>query len=284
MSKKKSVPPKRITTEYGTIIIEETTARGEPVRLYRHNGAFSSGTFLRKERKYDILFDYPKCYETAFELTDIRSVLMIGGAAYQYPKYYISHHEGSMDVVEIDPSAEKIARKWFFLDDLYEDYDLYNTHRLNCITKDAREFLTITEKKYDAVFNDAFSGALPVIKMATLEAVTDIKKHLTDEGIYMSNVLGRVFGPGSEFLKSVVATSRSVFRYVYILQCTPEGKRGDEKTNYMLLATDRNVEITDRIPYHLSRFDAILTDSSINSQEKEMKELPVYYKRNVTGS
>ena len=135
MPKKKTGPPGRITTEFGTIIIEETTARGEPVRLYRHNGAFSSGTFLSDEKKYDILFDYPKRYETAFEFMDIRSALMIGGAAYQYPKYYISHHEGSMDVVEIDPAAEEIARKWFFLDDLYKDYDLNNTHRLNCITR-----------------------------------------------------------------------------------------------------------------------------------------------------
>ena len=271
MPKKKTGPPGRITTEFGTIIIEETTARGEPVRLYRHNGAFSSGTFLSDEKKYDILFDYPKRYETAFEFMDIRSALMIGGAAYQYPKYYISHHEGSMDVVEIDPAAEEIARKWFFLDDLYEDYDLNNTHRLNCITMDAREYLSKTDKKYDAVFNDAFSGALPVVKMATLEAVTDIKRHLNDGGIYMSNVLGRVFGPGSEFLKSVVATARSVFRYVHIQQCTPEGKRGDEKTNYMLLATDRDIEISDRIPYHMSRFDTILTDQSIDSRE-ELKE------------
>lgn len=272
MPKKKACPPSRITTEYGTIIIEDTTARGEPVRLYRHNGAFSSGTFLNEEKKYEILFDYPKCYETAFEFMDIQSVLMIGGAAYQYPKYYISHHEGSMDVVEIDPAAEEIARKWFFLDELYEDYDLHNTHRLNCITMDAREYLAKTEKKYDAIFNDAFSGAIPVVRMATKEAVKDMKKHLNNGGIYMSNVLGRVFGPGSEFLKSMIATTKSVFRYVHILQCTPEGKRGDEKTNYMLLATDRDVELSDRIPYHMSRFDEILTDYLIDCQEKEMQD------------
>ena len=107
-------PPARIDTDYGTIQIEDTTVSGEPVRYYRHNRAFSSGTFLREEKKYEIVFDYPKKYEEAFRFSDIRTALMIGGAAYQYPKYYISHHTGSMDVVEIDPAAEQIAREWFF--------------------------------------------------------------------------------------------------------------------------------------------------------------------------
>jgi len=46
-----SRPPERIETEFGYVQIEDTTSRGEPVRLYRHNGAFSSGTFLREEKK-----------------------------------------------------------------------------------------------------------------------------------------------------------------------------------------------------------------------------------------
>ena len=51
--KKSGVPPAYIETAYGTVQIEETTSRGEPVRLYRHNGAFSSGTFLREEKKFE---------------------------------------------------------------------------------------------------------------------------------------------------------------------------------------------------------------------------------------
>ena len=44
MKEQKRTPPEYIETEYGLIQIEETTSRGEPVRLYRHDGAFSSGT------------------------------------------------------------------------------------------------------------------------------------------------------------------------------------------------------------------------------------------------
>ena len=89
MNKSRKLPPERIETDFGYIQIEDTTSRGEPVRLYRHNGAFSSGTFLRREKKYDIVFDYPKRFEEAFRFIRVHRALMIGGAAYQYPKYFI---------------------------------------------------------------------------------------------------------------------------------------------------------------------------------------------------
>ena len=258
-----SRPPKWIDTDYGTIQIEETTSRGEPVRLYRHNGAFSSGTFLREEKKYDIVFDYPKKYEEAFRFIRVQRALMIGGAAYQYPKYFISHHEGTMDVVEIDPWAEKIAREWFFLDDLYEEYNLEQNKRLNCITADARQFLAATDQKYDVIFNDAFSGSSPVMKLATLEAVTLMKEHLVPNGIYMSNAIGIVYGDGSDFLKSVLATMQQVFRHVYVMYTNQEDRNGTTKGNYMVMATDQTVEPSDRLKYHVSRFDRVLRDEEI---------------------
>ena len=254
---KPKAPPEYIQTEYSLIQIEDTTSRGEPVRLYRQDRAFSSGTFLREEKKYEIVFDYPKKYEEAFRFLDVRSSLMIGGAAYQYPKYYISHHEGSMDVVEIDPMAEKIAREWFFLNDLFEEF---GTERLSCITADARDFLENTKKQYDVIFNDAFSGSVPVLKLATMEAMTLYREHLNEGGIYMANVIGRVFGEGSEFIKAVIATANKVFRHVYVMYTNPNEKDGMNKDNYMIMASDRELDPDDRLTYHVSRFDKILRD------------------------
>ena len=260
-SRNNGSPPERIETDYGYIQIEDTTSRGELVRLYRHNGAFSSGTFLREEKKYDIVFDYPKKYEEAFRFLEVRKALMIGGAAYQYPKYFISHHEGTLDVVEIDPASEEIARKWFFLDDLYEDFNLYENGRLNCITADARDWLASTDQKYDVIFNDAFSGASPVMKLATMEAATSIHEHLSENGIYMSNAIGIVYGEGSDFLKSLMATTQKVFRHVYVMYTNPEDRSGTTKGNYMMMASDVELEPTDRLKYNVSRFDSVLRDS-----------------------
>ena len=76
MSNRKSrrkEPPAHIETEYGYIQIEDTTICGEPVRYYRHNGAYSSGTYLREEKKYELFFDYPKKYEEAFRFLEIKN-------------------------------------------------------------------------------------------------------------------------------------------------------------------------------------------------------------------
>ena len=260
INKSRKLPPERIETDFGYIQIEDTTSRGEPVRLYRHNGAFSSGTFLRREKKYDIVFDYPKRFEEAFRFIRVHRALMIGGAAYQYPKYFISHHAGSMDVVEIDPMAERIARKWFYLDDLFEEFQLEESGRLNCITADARDYLAGADQKYDVIFNDAFSGASPVMKLATLEATAKIKEHLTEGGIYMSNVIGTVYGEGSDFLKSLLATAQKVFLHVHVLYTNPEDRDGMTKGNYMLMATDLDIAPEGKIRYHVSRFDTVLRD------------------------
>ena len=256
-------PPEQIETDYGSIRIEDAVLYGEKVRYYRHNGAFSSGTFLSDEKKYELVFDYPKRYEEAFRFLDIRRALMIGGAGYQYPKYYISHHKGTMDVVEIDPMAEKIAREWFFLDDLCHDFDLQHTGRLACITADARDYLAETDKTYDAVFNDAFSGPDPVRKLATLEAVSAIRDHLTENGIYMSNIIGCTVGREAEFTKSMIATAKRVFRYVYVLYTRQEDRNGLNWGNYVVMATDQKIEPAERLHYHVSRFDPILTDAKL---------------------
>ena len=89
-----------------------------------------------------------------FKFLDVKNSAMIGGAAYQYPKYYISHFlDKKMDVIEIDPVSTKIAREYFYLDDLIAEY---GDTRLGLYNEDGRVFLSRCEQKYDAILNDAF--------------------------------------------------------------------------------------------------------------------------------
>ena len=113
------------------------------------------------------------------------------------------------------------------------------------------------------IFNDAFSGKTPVKKLATLEAVRAYRDHLSEGGIYMANVIGRVFGEGSEFVKSAVATVSRVFRHVHVLYTNPFEKDGMNRDNYMIMATDREILPNDRMHYHISRFDRVLTDEGV---------------------
>ena len=181
-----------IDTEYGRIIVENDNYNGQPVRFYKQSGAYSSAIFLDQNKKYELVFDYLKKYDQMFNYLNVKNVAMIGGAAYQYPKYFISHFEDkNLDVIEIDPVSTEIAKKYFFLDDLINDY---GDDRLGLYNADGRVFLDETDKKYDVILNDAFAGEVPVGTLATKEAAKIIKSRLTDGGVYMSNVLTSLEG------------------------------------------------------------------------------------------
>ena len=110
------------------------------------------------------------------------------------------------------------------------------------------------------IFNDAFSGVSPIMKLATIEAATAIKEHLNENGIYMYNAIGVVLGEGSEFIKALLATNKRVFRHVYVMFTNPEDREGTTKGNYMIIASDQELDPPDRIRCNISRFDKFLRD------------------------
>lgn len=246
-----------IDTEYGRIIIEEGTRDGEAVRYYKQSGAYSSATYISEDKKYDLVYDYLKKYDVAFEFLDVKEALMIGGAAYQYPKYYIANFPNrKMDVVEIDPVSTEIARKYFYLDDLVEDY---GAERLGLYNEDGRVFMSNSTKKYDAVFNDAFSGAVPVGTLATVEAAELVKNVMTPGGVYLSNVMGAVSGSKSRFLKAEVKTLKQVFKHVYVMT-VHENATKNQYVNWMVIATDNDYVPSGLVDIELTDDDIILTD------------------------
>ena len=226
-----------IDTEYGRVIVEDADSRAGKVRYYKQSGAYSSATYLSDEKKNELVFEYLRKYDDMFKFTDVENVAMIGGAAYQYPKYFISHFKDkNMDVIEIDPQSTEIAKKYFFLDDLIKDY---GEDRLGLYNEDGRVFLANTDKKYDAVLNDAFSGEVPVATLATKEAVQVIKEALNRDGVYMSNVLGAISGSKSKFLRAEVKTMKKVFKHVYVLPVY-ENAKPKKFINWMVVATDND--------------------------------------------
>ena len=79
-----------------------------------------------------------------------------------------------MDVVEIDGKITEIAKKYFYLDQLIDDYRINENHRLNLITEDGRTYLNKCNIKYDAILNVAFSGENPAKTLTTYENIVDL--------------------------------------------------------------------------------------------------------------
>ena len=250
-----------IDTEYGRIIIENGERDGEKVRYYMQSGAYSSATYLDENKKYDLVYDYLKKYDLMFDFRDVKDVAMIGGAAYQYPKYYISHFpDKTMDVVEIDPESTRIAKEYFYLEDLISDYNLEENKRLGLYNEDGRIFLSNSDKKYDAVLNDAFSGEVPVGTLATVEAAQIVKDSLNDDGAYISNVLGAIGGGKGKFMRAEIKTLQKVFKHVYVVNVR-ENVKDTSYSNRMVIATDNDdFEPKDNIKVEIKDDDIVLTD------------------------
>lgn len=249
-----------IDTEYGRVIVEDGTYGDDEVRYYKQSGAYSSATFLSENKKYDLVFNYLKKYDEMFKFLNVKNTAMIGGAAYQYPKYFISHFKDkSMDVIEIDPMSTEIAKNYFFLDDLVRDYDTESTGRLGLYNDDGRIFLADSTKKYDAILNDAFSGEVPVGTLATVEAAKIIKSRLNKDGVYMSNVLGAVSGHRGKFLRAEVKTLKKVFRHVYVMPVY-ENAISNQYVNWMVIATDNDNYVPKTVDIELTEKDITLTD------------------------
>ncbi|MBR0385698.1 MAG: hypothetical protein IJI05_04035, partial [Erysipelotrichaceae bacterium] len=93
--------------ETEVLIYEDTDYEDNPIRVYDGGGSWQSATFLAPEKKYELVFEYMRKFNLAFDLNaQIRKVLVIGGAGFAYPKYLIAHCPGvTVDVVDCDPTA-----------------------------------------------------------------------------------------------------------------------------------------------------------------------------------
>ena len=144
---------------------------------------------------YD-LFDYYN--------KDAKSTLMIGGAAYTYPTYYLNkYQEKTIDVAEIDEKMTELAIEEF-------DLDIENP-RIKIYHQDGRSFLNNTKNKYDTILIDAFKGLNAPFELTTYEALTKAKNALNDNGMVITNIISSLEGEDEEFIKYEYATYKAIF-------------------------------------------------------------------------
>lgn len=226
----------RIDTEYNAIRIFPTLQEGtgkETLSLSFDPFARQSSMFIDSD---ELVWDYSKYYRLAEHFVPgNRTSLMIGGGAYSYPKDYIAKKpDATMDVIEIDPGITAVAKEYFRLAD---------DPRLVTYNEDARSYINRSGKKYDVIFDDAFTSALTVpFQLTTEEAVRRQYAMLKDGGAVVANIGGSIGGKNGRFLRAEVATFKEVFAQVYIF---PVASMDDEAKiqNIMLVALK-----SDKIP------------------------------------
>ena len=219
-----------IDTRYNRILLEKgrDPETDKPV-LGMNTDPFGTQSAMFLNDKNKLVFDYLKFFRLADHFKkDLKHSLVIGGAAYSFPREYLRRHPDSqLDVVEIDPQMTQIAKKYF---------NLRSDPRLNIYHQDGRVFLNNSDQKYDAVFMDAFTSELSVpYQLTTREAVSDIYEQLKPGGVAMINITSAITGEKGKFLRAEYRTYNSVFPQVHLFPVKSK-KQGDKFQNIVMAA------------------------------------------------
>ena len=228
---------------------------GAEVRVLVQGGVYQSATYVG-DRWTEPVFAYYRAFDDVFESEDamqadfghgIERVLMLGGGGFAYPKFALTTHPSlQMDVVEYDAEVTRLARRWFYLDELEKAAG----DRLKVVTAEARSYLGVTSvghRRYDAAVSDCFGGAEPVRELATVEALQLVKKSLNPGGVYAANIVSKGGGTDVAFLRDCTATALAVFNHAWVVPCADEEFGGEE--NYLLLASDGDYDFADAVPF-----------------------------------
>jgi spermidine synthase len=242
-----------VDSQYGTITLltDQHRESGRPVLRMKINNESSSAMFLDGT---DLVYDYTKWYRLIHHFApDTQHALMIGGAAYSYPKdFLLSFTTATLDVVEIDPVVTQLA---------YEYFHLPHDPRLYIIHTDGRVFLNTATTTYDVIFNDAYASLYSIPHhLTTKEAVEQMYRLLSDDGVVFSNIISPIDGEGGAFLRAAYTTYASVFPHVMIFPVrTPDD--GSRRQNIMLVALKSrdNPVLTSSNPEMQSYLDHLFT-------------------------
>lgn len=233
---------------YGRIAVHEHVESGKNVRILTVNDARESGTYTKKSMRNELLFRYTHAFNRIFEVNDdIHDTLLIGGAGFSYPKYYISHFpDKKMDVVEINRRMVELAMKYFYLDELYDKYELDKNDRLHIYVTDGSSYLERSQKKYDAIINDAYIGDALDRSLMTSYHTELIRRHLSGGGVYVVNIITALMGEEAKPGIAAQETLKSYFSNIVFTRVRRD-LPPEERQNCILIASDRKIPPLNRV-------------------------------------
>lgn len=194
-----------LDTAYNRVWIYEN--RNENTRTLAINNTRNSAMYLNKD---DLVFEYTKYYHLAKHFNpDFKTTMMLWGAWYSYPKDFLKKYpQATIDVIEIDPKVTELAKKYF---------NLKENPRLTIYHEDGRVYLNKVQKKYDAIFGDAFGSFYSIpYQLTTIETVQKKFDILNNNGVVVLNIISSINWEKWLFLRAEYATYKKIFPQVFI--------------------------------------------------------------------
>ncbi len=235
-------------------VIEYCDKNGLKLRALASPEAIYSDT-MTGENKFELYYPYIRLYDMPNTMMlDIKDTLVLGAGCCTYPKYYISKYQDKyMDCVEINDEIIYVAHKYFYLDDLYNEFDP-NRERLKIFIEDGFEYINKCKKKYDYIFLDIFNNNEPDKLFLTNEFVNKIKDCLNKNGIYSTNYI--INSEKKQKFFNYIDILKRNFNYIYLLS-TDEEKVFDGSTGNVYIMCS-NIDLLIPVRKNIKLLNTIL--------------------------
>jgi spermidine synthase len=214
---------------YGTLRVHDHDAWGK--RVLYIDGVSNTIVDLKT---LDTISDYVTGMELAVFFRPegaMKRALLLGLGGGSLVGRLDRHYGIVTDAVEIDPAVVRLAKKWFAFRETGE-----------MRVEDARTFLASGDSRYDVVFGDAFSGDRHPSHLFTVEAFRAVEKRLSDEGVFVVNVIGYALGERALMKRAVARTLGEVFRNVRVFPANQGAEVIRDPVNLIFFASNGPLE------------------------------------------
>jgi spermidine synthase len=215
-----------VETTYHCVVVEEDTVRPDG-RVLVMDGVRHSYVDLTDPTHLE--FAYVRAMAAAVEASygagePVRAH-HLGGGGLTLPRWLAEVRPGSESTVsEIDPGVVEVD---------VELLGLQTGDDLDVRVEDGRTGLRrLDDDSRELVVGDAFGGVSIPFHLTTAEALAEVRRVLTADGLYVANVIDH---PPLAFARAQVATLQAVFDRVAVA-ASPEALAGEGGGNLVLLA------------------------------------------------
>jgi MFS family permease len=157
--------------------------------------------------------------------------IYVGGGGFTLPRWLTAVRPGSTNtVMELDDALVDIAVRDLGLDTAEIDEIAVGDARLTLGTMPLGTF--------ELAVGDAFGGESVPWHLTTREFLSDLRRHMTDDGVYVMNLIDY---PPAGFARAEAATLGDVFTNVVVI-APPDYFYGDRGGNYVLTASDAPID------------------------------------------
>lgn len=234
------------------LVFDGEDADGDELRMLNVNGTYQSICYTQEGRHFDLVCLYHQYFAEVIAIARETlgacypaDALVLGGGGFSFPTWLVAHQpQATVDVVEIDPRVIRLARQYFYLDELEARTHAEHDGRLRVICDDGWEVLRRGASRWDLIVNDAFGAKRPLGALTGAQGACVVRDHLSDQGIYLANVMGALEGGKARALRETVDAYARAFSHVYLLPEKPEGPRRPGVN--ALVATDLELPISHR--------------------------------------